>query len=196
MNSRRKGKNGELEIAKILRSYGYEARIEKNDGRFKPNGNVFVTDDKFIYCLNIKNELLFFTNLELADKIVMLHWCKAANGYSATHIGGKQITAHRYIINAGKGDIVDHKNRNKKDNTVDNLRICNKSENAYNSKMRYDNKSGYTGVRYRKDTGKWTAEIKNKCRKINLGCFEEKEDAINARIDAEKKYAGEFRRIE
>lgn len=26
MNSRRKGKNGELEIAKILRSYGYEAR--------------------------------------------------------------------------------------------------------------------------------------------------------------------------
>ena len=193
-NSRAKGKRGEREIAKILRGYGYEARRGQHDGRFKPKGNMFVTDEEFIYCLNASGELLFFTDLSLAGKITQLHWCKAANGYSATHIDGAQIAAHRYIANADKGDIVDHKNRNKKDNTVANLRICNKSENAYNSKKRNDNTSGYTGVWYRKDTGKWVAEIKNKYKKINLGCFKEKEDAIKARVEAEEKYAGEFRR--
>lgn len=196
MNSRAKGAKGEREIAKILRQRGYDARRGQRDGRFKPKGNIFITDDKLIYCLGANGELLFFTDLSIASKIVHLHWCKAANGYSATHINGIQIMAHRYILNADKDDIVDHKNRNKKDNTVTNLRICNKSENAYNSRRRNDNTSGHTGVWYRKDTGKWVAEIKNKYRKISLGCFKEKEDAVKAREAAERKYAREFRRVE
>lgn len=195
-NSRRKGAEGEREIAKILRGYGYDARRGQHNGRFRPNGNVFITDEELIYCLNTRGELLFFTDLSVASRITPLHWCKAANGYSATRINGTQITAHRYIANAGENDITDHKNRNKKDNRIANLRICNKSENAYNSKKRNDNTSGHTGVWYRKDTKKWVAEIKNKYRKINLGCFEKKEDAIKARVEAEKKYAGEFRRAE
>lgn len=40
------------------------------------------------------------------------------------------------------------------------------------------------------------AEIKNKYRKISLGCFKEKEDAVKAREAAERKYAREFRRVE
>ena len=187
--SRDKGKRGERELASKLREYGY-------DGRFKPNGNIFVTDAEYIYCFSISGELLFFTNLDVASKIAPLHWCKMANGYSSTHINGTQITAHRYITNADKGEIVDHKNRNKKDNTVSNLRICDKSQNAYNSKIRSDNTSGHTGVWYKKETQKWVAEIKNKYKKIHLGCFAKKSDAIKARLEAEKKYAGEFRRIE
>ena len=113
MNSKIKGAAGERELANKLILHGFNCRRGQSDGRFKPNGNIFIT-----------------------------------------------------------------------------------SENAYNSKIRNNNTSGCTGVWYRKDTKKWTAAIKNKYKKINLGCFEKKEDAIKARIEAEKKYSGEFRRSE
>ena len=84
--------------------------------------------------------------------------------------------------------IVDHINRNKRDNRRENLRLANKSLNAFNSKIYKNNKSGVTGVYFRKDTKKWTAEIKVNYRKICLGCYETKEEAINARKKAEQKY--------
>ena len=85
---------------------------------------------------------------------------------------------------------MDHINRNKKDNRLANLRITNKSINAYNSKMRTDNTSGYKGVWYRKDTGKWVAEIRKDQKKIILGNFIDKQDAIRERKKAEVVYYG------
>lgn len=166
-----------------------------SNGRFKPKGNVFVKNNGCIYCFSLNGDLLFFTDEEFSPEIIKHNWCKTADGYSATCINTRQVSTHRFILKASKCDLVDHINGNKKDNRLCNLRICNKSQNAYNSKINTNNTSGHTGVYFRKDTQKWVATIKNNNRNISLGCFKDKSDAIKAREEAEKRIIGEFRRI-
>ena len=58
-----------------------------------------------------------------------------------------------------------------------------------NRRLQSNNTSGYTGVSFDKKTNKWMARI----NKVTLGYFENIEDAIKARKEAEIKYFGEFR---
>ena len=55
-----------------------------------------------------------------------------------------------------------------------------------------NNKTGVTGVYYRKYNGKYSALIKDNGRQICIGTFTNKEDAIKARLKAEIQYYGEF----
>ena len=156
---------------------------DKETGRFVINRNNFGVKEReqIIYVYDHIGKLLFFTDLNLAETVRCYNWCKSADGYAATRIDNQQVPAHRFLIGAKQGDIIDHKNRNKKDNRLCNLRKCTKSENALNSKIREDNTSGHTGVWYRKDTKKWVAEIKLNYKKISLGCYDIKKDAVSAR---------------
>lgn len=54
-------------------------------------------------------------------------------------------------------------------------------------KPRADNSSGYTGVCYDKRSGKWVAYIGFQKKRIYLGIFKEKEEAIRKRKEAEDK---------
>lgn len=66
------------------------------------------------------------------------------------------------------------------------------------SKIRLDkaptkaNKSGVVGVCWDKSRGKWKADIRFKNKKYNLGRFENFEDAVEARKEAEKNLFGGF----
>lgn len=51
-----------------------------------------------------------------------------------------------------------------------------------------NNTSGITGVYWNKNKGKWNARITFKGKCISLGDFRNKQDAINARKEAEEKY--------
>ena len=51
-----------------------------------------------------------------------------------------------------------------------------------------NNTSGYTGVKFDKKSQKWIAEINVNYKRIYLGSFHNKEDAIAARKAAEEKY--------
>ena len=84
---------------------------------------------------------------------------------------------------------IDHKDRDPLNNKISNLRLATRKENCANQKIRKNNTSGVTGVLWNKSKGKWEAWIK----KVYLGCFLNKEDAIKARKEAELKYHGEFR---
>ena len=54
------------------------------------------------------------------------------------------------------------------------------------------NTSGYPGVTWVDGMQKWTASITFKGKRRHLGCFNNKEDAINARKVAEEKYFAKF----
>ena len=54
------------------------------------------------------------------------------------------ISLSRYIMRAGKGEIVDHINRNPLDNRRCNLRIVNSRQNMLNRKIK--NNTGFAGV--------------------------------------------------
>ncbi len=54
------------------------------------------------------------------------------------------------------------------------------------------NKSGYTGVSFNRESGKWTARITFKRKIYHLGYFKDIQDAIKARQRAEEKLHDEF----
>ena len=58
--------------------------------------------------------------------------------------------------------------------------------------LRSNNTSGATGVRWREKSHKWEARIVFQHKQYSLGFFDDFQDAVNARQEAEKKYYGEF----
>ena len=119
----------------------------------------------------------------------------STSGYIRIKIDGRQYSAHRLAWFLCKGkwpdEMLDHVNGDPADNRIANLRECSSSENVRNIGLRANNQSGTTGV-YAAGK-KWGAQIWRHGERIRLGLFDEKEDAVQARLDAEKKYHGEFK---
>jgi len=92
-------------------------------------------------------------------------------------------------------NLIDHINGNPLDNKKRNLRICSKSQNQYNSKIRVDNTSGFKGVCWSKCYKKWRVYIYKNKHQILLGYFNNKIEAAKAYNEAAKKYHGEFARL-
>lgn len=104
---------------------------------------------------------------------------------------------HRLIYENFYGEIqqcyvIDHVNGNVEDNRLSNLRVANKVQNGYNSKVRKNNTSHVMGVSFRKDKNRWRAYINLRGKQINLGVYRDFYDAVRARLEGEKKYCKEF----
>ncbi len=100
--------------------------------------------------------------------------------------GGEYM--HRAILTPPTGLFVDHLNGNGLDNRRVNLRLATTQENGRNRKRATNNRSGKTGVYFRANHNRWYADIKIGGKKIALGTFERLDDAVAARIEAEKQY--------
>jgi len=94
---------------------------------------------------------------------------------------GDHVMMHRLLNKTPDGYDTDHINRNPLDNRKSNLRTTTHSENLHNRPKQSNNTSGYKGVSFDKETGKWRAFIKYPDKWHNLGRFEKKSDAIKAR---------------
>lgn len=99
---------------------------------------------------------------------------------------------HRFLTNCDDEHVVDHKNHITGDNRISNLRVCTVSKNQYNRKMQNNNTSGSIGVSWEKKQEKWRAYITAEKQRIELGMFNNYEDAVKARQYAEDKYHKEF----
>jgi len=104
----------------------------------------------------------------------------------------KHLQMHRVIMNAKKGQVIDHINGNTLDNRKENLRIATYSQNRGNSKRYRNNTSGYKGVSWNKNRQRWEACIGYQNKYIYLGLYTTKEEAALAYNEAAKKYFGEF----
>ncbi len=87
---------------------------------------------------------------------------------------------------------IDHKNRDRSDNRITNLRIANRGQQNQNTKIRSDNTSGYKGISWDKVRCKWKVRINVDGKEIMLGRFVDLNEAIKCRQEAEKKYFGEY----
>ena len=95
-----------------------------------------------------------------------------------------KLTMHRLIMNAKKGELVDHINHDGLDNRKENLRICTSSENGRNRRLGKNSRSGFKGVS-KKKSGKYEAAIR-------LGTFILPEDAAKEYDRVAKFVFGEF----
>ena len=78
-------------------------------------------------------------------------------------------------------ELVDHIDRNKTNNSIDNLRVVDASVNAQNRSLLSTNKtSKFKGVHWDKDKQKWVAKIKYKSKTIYIGAFDVEEHAAKS----------------
>jgi hypothetical protein len=114
------------------------------------------------------------------------------DGYVDIRIKNCLHPAHRvaWVMMTGNwpDNFVDHINRIRSDNRFVNLREATKAENAQNTDLPSNNTSGYKGVVWHKPNKNWCAQIFINKKHIHLGSFENLQDAINARIEAEKEF--------
>ncbi len=83
-----------------------------------------------------------------------------------------RVYMHREVAGAREGAVVDHLDRNTLDNRRANLRVCTQSHNIGNARAdRRNNKTGFKGVSWRPDKGKYAAQIKVARKTKHLGYF-------------------------
>ena len=140
----------------------------------------------------------FYFDLEDYDKIKDYCWY-VENGCGRVVANiyfdhkNHQIKLHRLILDFPDLSFeIDHVNRNMKDNRKENLRTCTHKQNRRNNNIRKGNKSGFLGVAFDVSRNKWKAEIMVDYRGLFLGRYNDINDAIIARLNAERKYFGEF----
>lgn len=112
------------------------------------------------------------------------------DGYVTTLSSRKVIYLHKFVIGVDNGQ-VDHKNGNRFDCRIANLRPATPSQNSMNRRKRSDWKwSKYKGVGFR--GGAWMARIVIDDRRVQLGTFASEVDAACAYDEAARKHFGEF----
>ena len=113
-------------------------------------------------------------------------------GYLLISIFNILYKAHRlaWLYETGEFPchVIDHTNGCRHDNRFVNLRSTAQLENCKNKKIYNTNKSGVPGVVWDKRCNKWRAYIGICGSAKHLGRFVSMEDAISARLSAEKNY--------
>jgi hypothetical protein len=116
--------------------------------------------------------------------------CVKPNGYVHLTINHCTYSAHRICWALYYGchptEIIDHIDGNKANNRIANLRLVSHEENAKNRPLSSRNKSGVSGVGFYE--GRWQVTIGVDRTVKYLGVFRDKDEAIAARMQAEREY--------
>lgn len=115
-------------------------------------------------------------------------------GYVVAFLGGYRFKAHRLIWALHYGDPgpleVDHKDRVRTNNWIDNLRAIPPALNGRNLSLSSRSSTGYKGVS--RDGKRFKASICLNGRLYNLGRYATPEAAAEAYAKASKKLHGEY----
>lgn len=123
---------------------------------------------------------------------------KTAHGYIAIRVYRKNYLAHRlayfYVNGKWPEQFIDHINGIRNDNRIENLRQATMLENNRNTKNRVTNTSGFKGVSFNRNTGRWVARLKIKNQRSLRGAYATAEEAGAAYKEFAKQAYGEFAR--
>jgi len=173
-----------------LRMY-FKGTTELNQYKTK---NSYDIDGDVAYGKTTKG-IPFIIDIEDLERCKEHTWCRDPRGYFVANINKKVVTIHRYILKidtCGFSNVhVDHINGDRSDNRRVNLRKCSPVENSRNIRVKSNNTSGYPGVKITPN-GRFVAKIMVNRKEVHVGTYNTIEEAIDARVLAEKEYFGEF----
>jgi hypothetical protein len=117
-------------------------------------------------------------------------------GYVAIRVDMRIYYAHRlawlYVYGVWPRNRINHRNKERADNRLKNLREATHAQTVWTSRRPKTNRSGYKGVSSIKQHQKWRARIRVNGKVYCLGTFETKEAAATAYADAAKRLRGEY----
>jgi hypothetical protein len=120
--------------------------------------------------------------------------CAKGNGYRKICVDRRYYHAHRlaylWMTGAWPPEDVDHRNRQRADNRFQNLRPADKAQNAANTGLYRNSRSGFRGVARVGD--KWKAHVSVRGIYQHLGMFKPAEEAALAAQAARESAFGEF----
>ena len=112
--------------------------------------------------------------------------------YARRKKNGKTILMHRVVMFPKDGSEIDHKYYNGLNNQKNNLRICTKQQNIWNTQPYANKSSKFKGVCWHKSTQKWQARISFNYEKTLIGFFKFEIDAAIAYNSKAKQFFGEY----
>jgi len=132
-----------------------------------------------------------------AERVGHHNWHAAFNKtsrrfYARKRAGGGRLPLHSFVLGKEEGKTVDHISRDSLDNRKCNLRMATASLQAWNRGMLRSNTSGHVGIFWEKKKSLWRALIIHKNKRIGLGRYKEKEEAIKAYEMAARKLRTEL----
>lgn len=123
-------------------------------------------------------------------------------GYRRIAIDGRSYTASHlawfHFYGIPPIGLVDHKNGDKTDQSIENLRPATHSQNSMNQGRNKNNTTGFKGVAVFNKPGEPTrfrASIRANRKRIFLGIFDTPEEAYEVYCNAAKEHHGEFARV-
>jgi dephospho-CoA kinase len=150
------------------------------------------------YCeLILTPQGIAFVDNEDFEKASKYQWrLDISHGYVYTTIkneNGRHVKTylHRFVTNAPNGMVVDHINRDKKDNRKSNLQVVTQKVNAMFQVRTPHKGSGYIGVKPSKTGSKWRSSISVDGKAHHIGRFNNRHDAARAYNEMAVKLLGE-----
>jgi hypothetical protein len=120
-----------------------------------------------------------------------------SNGYVLININRVFYRAHRIIWYLHThtdplGYDIDHIDGNPLNNRIENLRLCPHSDNCKNSKISKRNTSGFKGVHFHRQSGRWRARIRCNGKHLHIGMFDTAEEAHEAYVRESVRLQGNY----
>lgn len=118
------------------------------------------------------------------------------SGYRQIGINGKIYKEHRlawlYVYGEFPDKDIDHLDRNPLNNSINNLRLAERSENQYNRSKPSGGKNPEKGVRLDPKNGKWRVCGSRNKKPVWLGYYDDLELAVLVISEFREKYHGSF----
>lgn len=155
-------------------------RVHTDKNEYIIIDDIIVVD---IYNKKMEASGVFKTDLSNLELVERYKWSSLPNGYIITKLpDGKMLYFHKELF-SGTKMVVDHIDRDKRNNCISNLRPSTTQENTLNRKIKTTNTSGVTGVSFFKDMWRSRIMINRKETFVYRGlCFD---DAVKMRIKYE-----------
>ena len=135
-------------------------------------------------------ERRFFVVDQKDIKLVLKSSWSIQSGYAVGSLG----TLHRLIMEAKRGEIVDHISGDTLDNRHKNLRLVSFRQNAINCSGHRISTSKHKGVYWSARYEKWCADIRRDGKKVFLGSYKIEREAVIAYNAAARVLFGKYRR--
>ena len=120
---------------------------------------------------------------------------KHSGGYRYLGFQGIQFRLHRLVWQFHYGNCpneLDHINRNKDDNRLENLRAATLSQNHFNVGLRRDNSSGTKGLRFEQAKKLWHGRVWINGKRVSTGRSKSKAIARQKLLAFQRLHHGEF----